>query len=498
MISREVKLMAANQSEKKRTENNSATDKARVKVIRPDLSKAKALLDNAKPKLKAVDDNGNTALMALLKVEAEARNSQTEAELIFLAANEMRKLTRSRQVFVLRQKSMRSMSVEGISSLDSVDKNSPLVRWVEKMASRLKKQTDLSAQREFTLPAYCETNDEETDSYPFKEFAWVPFKLKDDTVFGGVLLAREIPWGKSDLVIANRLAATFAHAWAAISGNHRLRSKGRTRKMLVAAAIACIAFIMMIPVPISALAPAEIVPAKPYIVTAPIDGVIDKVLVESNTTVKKDQPLLKFVDVSLRNRLEISNREAVVARAQLKRFSQAAFEDPQAKRQLRTAMSELELKLAESKYASELLAKTIIKAKTNGLVVFKDKNDWVGRPVATGERIMEIANPKRVQIKIEMAIDDAIVVAKGARVKVYLDSDPLNPVEAKVVRAAHEARKTASDVLAYEIMAELKTKPSHPPRLGVRGTAQVFGEKAPMFFYLFRRPLSALRQKLGL
>ncbi len=473
-------------------------DQTRVKVIRPDLSKVQEALKAKKPALKAVDDSGKAALMALLKVEAEARNSQTEAELIFLAANEMRKLTRSRQVFVLRQKSRRSLSVEGISSLDSVDKNSPLVRWVEKMATQLKKQTDLSAQREFTLPAYCEQSDEETASYPFKEFAWIPFKLKDDTVFGGVLLAREIPWGNSDLVIANRLAATFAHAWAAISGNQRLRSKGQTRKMLVGAAMACIAFIMMIPVPIAALAPAEIVPANPFVVTAPIDGVIDKVLVKANTMVVKGQPLLKFVDVSLRNRREISDREAVVARAQLKRLSQAAFVDPEAKRELRTAMSELELKLAESKFASELLAKTIVKAQIKGLVVFKDKNEWVGRPVSTGERIMEIANPNKIQIKIELAIDDAIVVAKGARVKVYLDSDPLHPVIAKVIRAAHEARKTASDVLAYEIIAELETKLAHPPRLGVRGTAQVFGEQAPMFFYLFRRPLSALRQNLGL
>ena len=298
--------------------------------------------------------------------------------------------------------------------------------------------------------------------------------------------------------IANRLAGTFAHAWAAISGNQRLRSKGQTRKLLVGAALFCIVMLMMIPVPIAALAPAEIVPAKPFIVTAPIDGVIDKVLVEPNTNVAKGDVLLRFVDTSLRNKLEISNRESIVARAQLKRYSQSAFVDPKAKRELRTAMSELQLKLAESKYALELLDKTVVKAKSNGLVVFKDKNEWVGRPVSVGERIMEIANPKNVQVKIELAIDDAIVVAKGARVKVYLDSDPLNPVSATVTRASHEARKTASDVMAYEIIAQLESKNATPPRLGVRGTAQVFGKDAPLFFYLFRRPLSALRQKLGL
>ena len=35
------------------------------------------------------------------------------------------------------------------------------------------------------------------------------------------------------------------------------------------------------------------------------------------------------------------------------------------------------------------------------------------------------------------------------------------------------------------------------PRIGLRGTAKVYGEKVSLFYYLFRRPITYLRQHLG-
>ena len=474
--------------------SKSANRSQRVNILQNAAKKASPENTPVKP----VDANGNSALLALLKIEAEARDAQSESELVFLIANEMRKLTRARQVFVLREKSGLGFTVEGVNSLDSIDRNSPLIRWIERMVRQLKKLDGVADQRVFSLPAYCGPSEDETRTYPFKEFVWLPFLLKDDTVFGGVLLARENQWLDADIVVAKRLSATFSHAWAAITGTRRLRSKGRTRKVLAAAAASCIAIAMAIPVPISALAPAEVVSAKPFVVTAPIDGVIDKVFVDPNTRVRKGQPILKFVDVALRNKLAVAESEIVVARSQLRRYSQSAFDDPDAKRELRTALSQLDLKIAEAKFARQLLSKTVVKAQTSGVMVFNDKKEWIGKPVAVGQRIMEIADPREVRLKIELPVDDAIVVGKSGKVKVFLDSDPLNPLGAKVVRAAHEARNTTGDVLAYEIIARFPRSVKKPPRLGVRGTAQVYGENAPVFFYLFRRPLSALRQKLGL
>ena len=39
---------------------------------------------------------------------------------------------------------------------------------------------------------------------------------------------------------------------------------------------------------------------------------------------------------------------------------------------------------------------------------------------------------------------------------------------------------------------------SRMPRIGLRGTAKIYGEKVTLFYYLARRPLAAARQFLGL
>ena len=38
---------------------------------------------------------------------------------------------------------------------------------------------------------------------------------------------------------------------------------------------------------------------------------------------------------------------------------------------------------------------------------------------------------------------------------------------------------------------------AHPPRIGLKGTAKVFGERVSLFYYLLRRPLAAARQFVG-
>ena len=35
------------------------------------------------------------------------------------------------------------------------------------------------------------------------------------------------------------------------------------------------------------------------------------------------------------------------------------------------------------------------------------------------------------------------------------------------------------------------------PRIGLRGTARVYGPRTTMFYFLFRRPITAMRQLIG-
>lgn len=431
----------------------------------------------------------------LLRVEAEARQAQTAAELAFVIANETILITRSRQVFTLAGRP-ESLVIKAVTSVGSIDRNSPRIRWIEAIVQALRADKGLEAPCDFALPAYCPPGDAEHARYPYRFIAWLPFRLRDGTVFGGMLITRETPWTEPDLLIARRLAGTYGHAWAALVGPRRLKRRISVKPLLAAGVVAAIA-LGFYPVPLTVLAPVEVAPIAPRIIAAPIDGVIDSIIVNPDQTVRQGDPLLKMSDVMLRNELAVAEQDMRVAEAKLMQVTQGAVSDPKLRADLAVTRSELTVATAKRDYAGEMLERTDVRAPADGIAIYTDRRDWVGRPVTTGERIMEVADPTRMQLRIDVPVADAIAVSKGAKVRAFLDSDPLNPAGAKVIAVSFEARMIEGDVLAYRIYAALDGE-AHNMRLGIRGTAQISGEKVALAYYLFRKPISVIRQRFGL
>jgi len=137
-------------------------------------------------------------------------------------------------------------------------------------------------------------------------------------------------------------------------------------------------------------------------------------------------------------------------------------------------------------------------ALRDGIAVFADKRELTGKPVAVGERLIEIADPGRIELRIELPVADAIALADGARVSAFLDSDPIRPYAATIERSDYKARPGEGDVAVFRIVASIEAGDRELPRLGVRGTAQIYGSDVPLAFYLFRRPIAHFRQWTGL
>ncbi|MDO9417174.1 efflux RND transporter periplasmic adaptor subunit [Pararhizobium sp.] len=435
------------------------------------------------------------ALDLLLKVEADVRQLETIGELEFLIANETMRLSRCRQAFVLAEKAGR-FQVRAVTAIGAVDRNVPRIRWVEAVVALLKAGEGLQAPRDFSRPAFCPPGDPESGSFPYPFMAWLPFALRDGRVFGGMLLVRDIAWSEADLVIARRLAATYAHAWAALAGERKLRRGGRKPWLWIAASIAC-GLVGLMPVPMMVLAPAELVPVGAHIIAAPLDGVIESIAVDPDQAVKAGDRLVKMSDVVLRNDLAVSEQDVKVAEARVMQVTQGAMADPKLRAELSIVRSELTVATTKRDYARDLLARTDLAAPADGVVIYTDRSDWIGRPVTTGERIMEVADPRRMQLRIDVPVADAMAVSTGAEVRAFLDSDPLRPALAKVVSASFEARMIEGDILAYRIYATLDAVPEGL-RLGIRGTAQISGKKVALAYYLFRKPIAVLRQRFGL
>lgn len=438
---------------------------------------------------------GHSGFDLLLKIEADSRRADTVGELKFLIANETLKLSHARQIFVLVEKG-RQLRVAAVSSIGTVESNSPRIRWIESVLRLLGADAGVTQPREFNLPAYCRNGETEHLAYPYKFMLWLPFKLRNDRVFGGMLLARDTPWNEADTLISKRLSETYSHAWAALSGPGKLKRRVRLKPVLTALAVIAI-IAGFYPVPLTVLAPTEVTAIEPRIIAAPIDGVVETILVDPNAEVIRDQPLLKMTDTALRNELAVAEQDVKVAEARLMQVSQGAVADPKIRGDLAVTRSEVSVAQAKRDYARDMLQRTMVTAPAAGVIIYTDKRDWIGRPVSTGERVMEIADPNRLQLRIDVPVADAIALQSGARVRAFLDSDPLRPAMAIVKSSSYEASMVEGNVLAYRVYATLE-EATPGMRLGIRGTAQISGQKMALAYYLFRRPIAAMRQRFGL
>jgi Biotin-lipoyl like/HlyD family secretion protein len=252
-----------------------------------------------------------------------------------------------------------------------------------------------------------------------------------------------------------------------------------------------------LPVPMTALAPAEVVALNPMIVSSPIDGVIDSIDVDPGQVVKVGDVLVRLSDTALRNKVEIARRDVFVGEARAKQASILAMSDARGRHELGIAEADLELKRAEQTFASDMLNRTVIRASRAGIAAYADRKALIGRPVATGERVMEIADPTLVEVRVDVAVPDAVALVPAGRVKLFLDIDPLNPRDAHIVRSDYKARPGESDALSFRTFAIFDDN-SAVPRIGMRGTAQIYGAQTMLGVFLFRRPIASARQYLGL
>ena len=443
--------------------------------------------------------------------EERIRTAADEIELAHLIVNETRNLAHARQVFLLHRQSNGRHRVIAISSMALIDRDTPLVRAIENLIGALAKEPEFSTNIDFTLPAYCDPPDPELAAYPFSEMVWQPFTIaqasKSGDVFAGLLLARQQPWRPDDLKLLTRQAAVYTNAWSALNGRHALRPVSHRRGYWMTGIALALLCAGAIPVPMTTLAPVEIIADSPEIVTAPIDGVIKDIPVDPNRTVSAGTALIVYEDTTLKNRFALSDREMQVAAARYEKAEQAAVFDIKARHDLPIAKTEYELKKTERDYAQALLDKAVVTASSPGIAIYASREEWLGRPVTTGEKIMSIARPGEIVARIELAVGDAIALVGGANVRLFLDASPLDALAAKVTSESYHAAPNSANQLVYSVYASLTLPPPNPadreavirelPRIGARGTAQVFGATVPLAFFLFRRPIAFARQTLG-
>jgi hypothetical protein len=437
-------------------------------------------------------------LAALTHLEGQIRAVKTVQELQFLSVNETRRLIPYDHAFLLSPSGQtpEAYRVLNASSVAVVDRDAPMIVWLEQAVQALSQGADNSEQpkvvTEDLLPESLRSG--------WREFVkghvfWCPLQHPDETVLGAWWFERDFAWQDNDVAIVHRLAGSYAYAWKALSKKEQSWSKKIKKPawwLLPAAVLAG----LCLPIRISTVAPVKVMAKDPVVVSAPIDGVIADVLVHPNQMVQAGTTLFRYEDTNLRNQFLVAEKQLTVARAEQSQAVQAGFGDPQRKADVPLKEAEVDLRQTELNYAKEMLDQVEVAAQKAGLLLYSDKSDWIGRPVTVGERIMEIANPKQIELRIDLPVADAIVLKEGAEALIFLNALALESFPATIVHASYNAEVLPGDVLAYRVTAQLAERDPRI-RIGWQGTAKVYGEQGPLAYLLLRRPLTALRQWVG-
>lgn len=436
----------------------------------------------------------------LLALTRAARQADSMAVLAHVAANETLRLVTYRQAVVWRWGATGRLRIQAVSGVDRPDPHSPYVRYLERLFHHLHRVSDAGDLRSVEAADVPAALAAEWRRHGAGHLLWCPLRTPRGRWLGGVVFMRDTPWPPPTREVMADLTEAYAHAWHALTplrgGLRRAGSHTWGRRGLCAVLLLALAVLLALPVRMSALAPMAIAPRAPTIVSAPMDGVVAGFAVAPNEKVHSGQPLLHLDDTSLRSRLAVARKSLAIVRADYRRATQKAFGDDRSRGERLLLKARLEEKAAEVDYVEAMLARCRVAAPRDGIAVFADPNDWIGRPVVVGEKILTVADPSQVEADIRLPVSDAIALAPGAPVRLFLDVQPHRPLDAVLRSASYEAEPTHDGVLAFRLKADPEFD-GPPPRIGLRGTAKVYGREVPLGYYLFRRPLAAARRHLG-
>lgn len=441
-------------------------------------------------------------LANLLLLESRVRDAKTELELGFTVTNDTLSLVNGATALLWRvpkNLNFANGDLFSVSASPLPEKNTPFSNWAIRYFLELGTaigETQAAVDnallsKELVL---------ETNSLVAENAVWLPIVFAGNTL-GALLVFKSSPWSESELRILQQWTATIAHAWNALQTSNSsvissIASIPRKRLLVALAAVLLISFVL--PIRLSVLAPAELKSGDSFIVRSPIQGVVDELHIEPNSSVVEGELLVSLDDSALSTELEVAQQELAIARAEYRQSSQAAAFSDEASAGLQVQRINLEKSLARVNYLTDLLGRTQIVAPQSAMVIIENVEEFIGRPVQLGERLLMLVDGSDLELEMWLPVGDDIELDIGSSISFFPNVAPDQVYAGNLTSLDYEARISPLGTLAYRARATVDLPPDAYSRIGMRGTGKLFGRRVSVFYFLFRRPISFIRQLAGL
>lgn len=432
-------------------------------------------------------------LFTLIELHRRAQQAESITAFGHIAVNESHKLIPyDEAVFWLNDRG--AITLEMVSGNALLEKDAPYALALKELIGRHVGELSVTPSCHITAA-------NEMASLPDREACHgvlAGFVLNGKGVIGGLWLLRQKPFQDAECQILQELA----QGYAAGLGLHVLQSrptplstwrgiKKRPKLMLTALIV-----LALWPVRLSVSAPAEIAARDALLVSIPFDGTIEEVLVSPGDIVAKDQPLARMEQTALRARMEMAQESLSVAQARLSRVRREVLSNPEKRMEMGTLQAEIALKKIDYDFAKSLLGRSDIVAPRDGIAIFPDKNALLGKPVTTGDSLMQIAGTQEKELLVRIPAEAMIPLDGKNSVRFHMNARPFKGYDAQVRTMGYQASTDADGLLTYKIRCTLLDS-ADDVRIGWKGSATIKGPWTVLSYAVLRRPLAALRRSLG-
>jgi len=429
----------------------------------------------------------------------KAFNSKTLQTLIFTILNDTVHVSRYDRA-VLWDLEGRTPKMLGISGQAKINKDASLTKqWIAMTGGII----DRSLPQIVTAESL-KSGREEWHAYQEQTNAtvlWLPIFAEKELVLGMWIELFEHSGDTESLneslkFLMNFLTPSYGAAWKKLSPSFNLRKLGMGRQHTWIAAAGIFLFLLFVKVPLRVVAPCEVAAQDPMLITAPMDGIIAEVVVEPGQKINRGEVILEYdKQVPIRN-LKVAEKEVEILEAEANRARTMGLTDQESRTQLGILLLKLDkqkINLNLQRWYASLLS---LRSPVSGVVIINNPDAWTGKPVRTGERIMSISDPAKTKIKIWIPEEDNVILDPKQDLKIYLNVNPESSYSARLTYIANES--FVSEDMPPSFIAEAEWV-DHPKniKLGLKGTAILYGERVSLLYFILRKPWAFFRRSVG-
>ncbi len=429
-----------------------------------------------------------------LDLQKQALTANSHKALEFIIVNQTHNIVPYKQALFF-QDTGTGMEIRASSGNATVDEKGPYALWVKNIVKK-----SLGAdERPVRLDKGALQEDQKKDWEKWcSDYVLIlELRNKDNERLGALWLERDEPFKDAEAAILNEIKIAWETALSLFMASENkgflaLWKNLNTHRKFIWLGLLVLS---LLPVRQTVTAPAEIVAHNPMVASAPYDGVLKTVLVSPGDSVKEGQVLAEMEYENLEAQAQAARQELETARASLSRLTREALSAPEKKADLNVLKAQIEAKQIEYDYARTMLERSEIKSPRDGVAIFSDANEWQGKPIVTGESIMEISAPDDIDLLVRIPVDNIMPFSQTMAVRFYPNVTPLKSMKGHIKTVGYQASPDSDGLLTYKVRATLQDKAGM--RIGWKGTAKIKGDWTVLAYTILRRPLIALRQLGG-